>query len=44
VLLGDYHLIFVSAGIMGFIAVTLVSRIPDSGRVAPPTAFEPAQA
>lgn len=44
VLLGDYHLIFVSAGIMGFIAVTLVSRIPDGERAAPPSAFEPAQA
>jgi MFS family permease len=44
VLLGDYHLMFVSAGILGFIAVTLVSRIPESGREAPPRAFEPAQA
>jgi MFS family permease len=44
VLLGDYHLMFVSAGILGFIAVTLVSRIPESGREAPPRALEPAQA
>ena len=44
VLLGDYHLMFVSAGILGFIAVTLVSRIPESGRDAPPRALEPAQA
>jgi MFS family permease len=44
VLLGDYHLMFVSAGILGFIAVTLVSRIPDSEHAAPPTAFEAAQA
>jgi len=36
--------VFVSAGILGFIAVTLVSRIPESGREAPPRAFEPAQA
>ncbi|HUG56462.1 MAG TPA: hypothetical protein VMJ92_05225, partial [Candidatus Limnocylindrales bacterium] len=35
VLLGDYHLMFVSAAIMGFIAVALVSRIPHSGLVAP---------
>jgi MFS family permease len=44
VLLGDYHLMFVSAGILGFIAVTLVSRIPDSGEATPPTAFEGAPA
>ena len=44
VLLGDYHLMFVSAGILGFIAVTLVSRIPESGREGPPAAFEAAQA
>jgi len=44
VLLGDYHLMFVSAGILGFIAVTLVSRIPESGREAPPSALEPAPA
>jgi MFS family permease len=43
VLLGDYHLMFVSAGILGFIAVTLVSRIPESGRESPPTVFVPAQ-
>jgi hypothetical protein len=35
---------FVSAAVMGFIAVTLVSRIPQSGRPAPPTAFEAARA
>ncbi len=39
-LLGDYHLMFVSAAVMGFIAVSLVSRIPQSGRAAPPTAIE----
>jgi len=44
VLLGDYHLMFVSAGILGFIAVTLVSRIPESGREAPPAALETAPA
>jgi uncharacterized membrane protein YoaK (UPF0700 family) len=44
VLLGDYHLMFVSAGILGFIAVTLVSRIPESGREAPPGTFEAAPA
>ena len=44
VLLGDYHLMFVSAGILGFIAVTLVSRIPESGREMPPRALEPVQA
>jgi len=44
VLLGDYHLMFVSAGILGFIAVTLVSRIPESGREIPPRALEPVQA
>ena len=44
VLLGDYHLMFVSAGILGFIAVTLVSRIPESGREGPPRVLEPAQA
>ncbi|MEP6693754.1 MAG: MFS transporter [Chloroflexota bacterium] len=44
VLLGDYHLMFVSAGILGFIAVTLVSRIPESAEAAPPTALEPAPA
>jgi MFS family permease len=44
VLLGDYHLMFVSAGILGFIAVTLVSRIPESGREVPPRALEPVQA
>lgn len=35
VLLGDYHLMFVSAAVMGFIAVALVSRIPQSGRPVP---------
>jgi MFS family permease len=44
VLLGDYHLMFVSAGILGFIAVTLVSRIPESGREGPSRAIAPAQA
>ncbi len=44
VLLGDYHLMFVSAAVMGFIAVALVSRIPQSGRPARPTAFEAAHA
>ena len=44
VLLGDYHLMFVSAAVMGFIAVSLVSRIPHSGRAAPPTAYEAAHA
>jgi MFS family permease len=44
VLLGDYHLMFVSAALMGFIAVSLVSRIPQSGRAAPPTAYEAAHA
>lgn len=44
VLLGDYHLMFVSAAIMGFIAVALVSRIPQSGRPMPPTVFEAAHA
>jgi len=44
VLLGDYHLMFVSAAVMGFIAVALVSRIPQSGRAVPPTTFEAAPA
>ena len=44
VLLGDYHLMFVSAAVMGFIAVALVSRIPQSGRPQPATAFEAAHA
>ncbi|HET8568149.1 MAG TPA: MFS transporter [Candidatus Limnocylindria bacterium] len=44
VLLGDYHLMFVSAAILGFIAVALVSRIPHAGRVLPDTAFEAAHA
>ena len=44
VLLGDYHLMFVSAGILGFIAVTLVSRIPESGLESPPGTFEAAPA
>ena len=44
VLLGDYHLMFVSAAVMGFIAVALVSRIPQSGRPLPATAFEAAHA
>ena len=44
VLLGDYHLMFVSAGILGFIAVTLVSRIPESGHESPPGTFEAAPA
>jgi MFS family permease len=44
VLLGDYHLMFVSAGILGFIAVTLVSRIPESGRESPPGSLEAAPA
>lgn len=44
VLLGDYTVIFVSAAIMGFIAVALVSRIPQSGRPMPPTVFEAAHA
>ena len=35
VLLGDYHLIFISAGVMGFIAVNLALRI------APPTRTHP---
>ena len=43
VLLGDYHLMFVSAAVLGFIAVTLVSRIPESGR-ATPTPLEVAPA
>ncbi|HEV8230561.1 MAG TPA: MFS transporter [Candidatus Limnocylindria bacterium] len=42
VLLGDYHLMFVSAAVLGFIAVSLVSRIPQSGRPLPPTVFEAA--
>jgi MFS family permease len=44
VLLGDYHLMFVSAGILGFIAVTLVSRIPESGRESPPGTLKAAPA
>ena len=44
VLLGDYHLMFVSAAVMGFIAVALVSRIPQSGLPMPPRAFEAAHA
>ena len=44
VLLGDYHLMFVSAGILGFIAVTLVSRIPEVGPETAPAALEPATA
>jgi len=44
VLLGDYNLMFVSAAVMGFIAVALVSRIPQSGRPMPPTVFEAAHA
>ena len=33
--LGDYHLIFLSAAILGFVAVTLALRISTSGRRAP---------
>ena len=34
--LGDYHLMFISAGVMGFIAVSLAMRIsPASGRAMP---------
>lgn len=44
VLLGDYNLMFVSAAVMGFIAVALVSRIPQSGRPLAPTGFEAAHA
>lgn len=44
VLLGDYHLMFVSAAIMGFIAVALALRISDVRRidVAPLTVPAPA--
>ena len=38
VLLGDYHLTFVSAAIMGFIAVGLVLRIAPAPRLAPQAA------
>jgi MFS family permease len=34
-LLGDYHLMFVSAGILGFIAVALALRISTSAVGAP---------
>jgi MFS family permease len=34
-ILGDYHLIFISAAILGFIAVALSLRISRSGRRAP---------
>ncbi len=37
VLLGDYHLTFVSAAIMGFIAVALVLRITPPARLVPAT-------
>ncbi len=33
--LGDYHLMFISAAIMGFVAVTLVSRISPYERALP---------
>lgn len=36
-LLGDYHLMFVSAGILGFIAVSLALRISTSAVTRPPT-------
>jgi predicted MFS family arabinose efflux permease len=38
-LLGDYHLIFLSAALMGFIAVALSLRITTSGHVAPAPAI-----
>ena len=42
-LLGDYHLMFVSAGIMGFIAVALALRISTSAVArAPARTLEPA--
>jgi MFS family permease len=45
VLLGDYHLMFISAGIMGFIAVNLALRITPSRRVEPAVvAAEPSPA
>src|SRR5437773_5682597 len=43
-LLGDYHLMFVSAGILGFIAVALALRISTSavgGRIAAPALEAP---
>jgi hypothetical protein len=42
--LGDYHLMFISAGIMGFIAVSLALRIsPARGLMPQPTKLgEPA--
>lgn len=40
--LGDYHLMFLSAGIMGFIAVSLAMRISPAQRsIAQPTIAEP---
>jgi len=45
VLLGDYHLMFISAGIMGFVAVNLALRITPTRRVDPAVvATEPAPA
>jgi len=43
--LGDYHLMFISAGIMGFIAVSLAMRISPTPRTVPqPIAVEPSAA
>lgn len=44
VLLGDYHLMFISAGIMGFIAVNLALRISAPRLPAPAEATAPAPA
>ncbi len=44
VLLGDYHLIFISAGIMGFIAVSLTLRLSAPQRAGPPAVAEPVPA
>ncbi len=38
VLLGDYHLIFISAGVLGFVAVSLALRISDVHAAAAPAA------
>lgn len=40
VLLGDYHLMFISAAVMGFIAVSLALRISPPRMVATPLAAE----
>ncbi len=44
VLLGDYHLMFVSAAILGFVAVSLALRISPSHRVGRAAVAEPVPA